>query len=72
MESTSNELGEKLTAVFLTQEEAERFVAFHKYYALVGLLDSLKVLDIRNGSITINFDKIGQIGTIEKHEQFRL
>lgn len=56
------------TAIYLSDIEALQFVQFQKHYALIGLLESVKAFDIKSGSITIHFDKIGQIKGLEKHE----
>jgi hypothetical protein len=58
--------------VFMTDEEAKRYVAFQKYYLLVGLLDSIKTLDVKGGSVEIHFDHAGQIKSLEKHELYHL
>ena len=62
----------KPTLVYLTPEEAELFVEFQKRFAFINLLDSLKVFEIRTGSATINFDKDGQITSVEKREHFKV
>ena len=56
----------------LTQQEESKFLTFKKYYAFLLLLDNTGCFDLRNGSITINFDKEGNIGSIDKKEQYRL
>ena len=58
--------------VFMTDEEAKRYVAFQKYYLLAGLLDSIKALDIKGGSVEIHFNHNGEIKSVEKHELFHL
>jgi hypothetical protein len=58
--------------VFMTDEEAKRYVAFQKYYLLVGLLESIKALDVKSGSIEIHFDHLGQIKSLEKHESYHI
>lgn len=59
------------TAIYITEEEAKRFVTFQKHYALIGLLDSLGAFDIKSGSIKINFNDKGMVSTIEKNEVYR-
>ena len=58
--------------VLMTDEEAKRYVAFQKYYLLVGLLDSINALDLKSGSIEIHFDHEGRIKNLEKHENYHL
>ncbi len=60
-----------LTPVFLTPEDVLVFQAFQKHYTLIGLLDSLDVFGIRNGSVTIHFDTNGKIGSVDKHQHYR-
>lgn len=63
---------EQLTTIQLTDNEALLFVTFQKHHALIGLLESIGALNVKNGSITINFDNLGRIGSIEKQENFRV
>jgi len=42
-----------------------------KQFALIKLLESLNVFKIKNGSVTIHFDMIGNIGKVETHRFFR-
>ena len=60
------------TAVYLNQTDATLFVAFQKRYAFVQLLESVGAFNIRSGSLTIHFDNIGQIASVDKHEHFKL
>lgn len=59
------------TTVYLTEEEAKRFVAFQKHYAFIQLLDSLGVFDIRSGSVEVHFDAFGRIGLVDIHNHYR-
>ena len=58
-------------AIYVTDEEAKRFVMFQKHYAIIGLLDSVGAFDIKSGSIKLNFNDKGMISTIEKNEVYR-
>lgn len=62
---------ETLIPVFLTEIEAQSFIEFQKHRALIGLLQSIKAFDIRQGSVTINFDPQGKISSVQKNEEFR-
>lgn len=64
--------GIKTTPVYLTENEALQFVKFQKHYAFMGLLESLSVFDIKNGSILIHFNSLGEITGVEKKEFFRV
>lgn len=59
-------------AVYLSEEEATRFVAFQKRYSFIKLLDDIGAFDIKSGSVTIHFDNIGQIGSIDKYYHLKL
>lgn len=63
---------ELTTTIYLTNEEADEFVRFQKRRAFMGLLESINAFDIKDGSITIHFNNIGQIKNIEKHETYRI
>lgn len=64
-------MDKELTPIYLNQEEAMLFVAFQKRYAFIELLESLKVFDIKSGSITVNFDSLGAIGSVDIQRHFR-
>jgi len=54
----------------LSPLEAQTFITFQKHRALIGLLESIKAFDIRSGSVTIHFSRLGEIVSVEKHEHF--
>lgn len=54
-----------LTTIQVTEEEAKMFV-------MMQLLRSLGVFDIKSGSVTIHFDKQGQIGGVEVKKTYNL
>lgn len=54
--------------VYLTEEEAKRLLLMQKYYLLIGLLEKSRALDIRSGYVQINFDALGRILSVDKHE----
>jgi len=58
--------------ITLSEDDARLFVEFQKNYNLFKLLDSVKAFDIRDGSIRIHFNHLGQIGVIDKFESFRI
>jgi len=60
-----------LTPLYLTNEEAVRFVKFQKFYFLVKALEDMNVNDLKNGSLTIHFDNLGRIRLVERNESFR-
>lgn len=60
-----------MTTIQLTDVQAKEYVELQKRYSFVQLLESLKAFDIKNGSITIHFDAIGAIRSVEKHQHFK-
>lgn len=63
---------ETLTTITLTPEDAQLFIQFQKRFAFMKLLDSMGAFDIRSGSLTVHFTNTGEIGSIDKHQHFRL
>ncbi len=51
----------QLTTLQVNAEEAKLFI-------MMRLLQSLGVFDIKNGNVTIHFDKNGGIGKIDIHQ----
>lgn len=43
------------TAVYLTEEEAKRFVVFQKHFSFVQALSDLGAFEMRAGSVEIHF-----------------
>lgn len=54
--------------IFLTPVDAELFVKFQKHHALFKLLVEHKVFDHKNANVMLNFDKDGNIASIERHD----
>lgn len=61
---------EPLTILELTSIEAQSFITFQKHRAFIGLLESIKAFDLKNGSVTIHFSRLGEIVSVEKNEHF--
>lgn len=59
-----------LTIVELTQTEAESFITFQKHRTLIGLLESIGAFNVRNGSVTIHFSRLGEIISVDKQEHY--
>lgn len=59
------------TTVSLTDEEALQFVQFQKHYSLIQLLNTLGIFDIKSGYVTIHFDGMGRIGSVDKWQHYR-
>lgn len=56
------------TAIFLTPIDAELFIKFQKHHEMFKLLVEHGVFDNKNANIMLNFDKEGNIGSIERHD----
>lgn len=63
---------EETTSVDLSKADALLFIDFQKRYAFMQLLESIGAFDMRSGSITIHFDNVGKIGSVDKHDHYRL
>lgn len=63
---------EKDTIITISKEEARLFVEFQKRYAFMQLLESIKAFDMRSASLTINFDGMGRIASLQKLEHYKL
>lgn len=61
-----------LIKIELSEGDAKQFVLFQKHFAFIQLMESIKAFDIRSGSITIHFDNLGQIRSIDKNEHYKL
>ena len=53
-------------AVYIPDEDAEKFLLFQQYYATFSLLVENGVFDIRNGSAVLHFDKKGELLAINR------
>lgn len=56
--------------VYLTNEEANLFVKFQRHHNLIAYMENVKAFGMRNGSVTIHFNSLGEIKSIEKKEMF--
>lgn len=53
-------------AVYIPDDEAQKFLLFQEYYEQFALLVDHNVFDVRNGSVVLHFDKHGQILAINR------
>lgn len=60
-----------LTPIYLSPVDAEAFKKFQKHYNLIGLMESLGVFSITNGSAEIHFDSQGNIGSVDIRRHYR-
>lgn len=59
-------------AIYLTPEEALLFTEYQKRYAFMKFLESIDGFNLKSASITINFDNMGRIGSVDKKQHFSL
>ena len=60
-----------LITIQITEADATEFRLFQKYYVAFKMLDSVGAFNIKDGSITLDFDSFGQIKGIRKNEMYR-
>ena len=54
------------TTIVLNEEDAKLFIQFQKKHAMIRVLDSVGAFDMKQqGSITLNFDPMGGLGSVE-------
>lgn len=52
--------------IFLTEEEAKKFVLFQKHFNDFMLLVDKQVFDQKNCAVTMHFDQFGTLQTIQR------
>ena len=60
------------TAVYLTDDEALLFVQYQKRYAFMKILEDLGAFDLKSGSLTLHFDNLGGIGSVDIQRHIRI
>lgn len=59
------------TIIELSPEDALLFVAFQKRHAFMAALEAISAFDIKSGSLTVHFDALGGIGSMDVHQHYR-
>ena len=59
----------KTVTVFMTEEEAQKFLLFQKYHDIFTILETQKVFDMAFGKVTLNI-AFSQIQNCLKEEMF--
>ncbi len=54
------------TTIFISEQEAYRWLQFQKNYETFMLLLDKGVFDIKNGSVALHFDHLGLLQTIQR------
>ncbi len=52
--------------IFLSEEEAKKYIEWQKNYATFNLLLEKGVFNVTNGNVVLHFDKFGTLQTIER------
>lgn len=60
------------TIVTLSPQEARLFIEFQKRHAFMEMLESVDAFNIKGGSITIHFNNLGGVGSIDVQRHYRL
>lgn len=63
---------EKETVITISKEEAKLFVQFQKRFSFMQLLESIGAFDMKSASLTVNFDGMGKIASLQKLEHYKL
>ena len=61
-----------MTTIELTDEGVKDYIEYQRRFPFFKLLESVGAFSIKGGSITIQFDRLGQIVSLDKQEHFRL
>ncbi len=61
---------EQQITLFLAPIDAEAFKLFQKHYLAFKVLETKGAFDIKNGSITLHFNHLGEIKSIKKEEMY--
>lgn len=62
----------ELILVQFTPEQAKEAALLNKHYAFIKLLESLDVFSLKKATLTINFDEVGSIGSIDIHKHYKV
>lgn len=63
---------EQLTTIQLTEEDAKLFIQFQKRFTFMKLLESLDIFAMKSGSMTIHFDNLGEIHSVDVQKYYKL
>lgn len=59
---------DKEVTIILTTPEAIMWRDYQQFHAAFALLVSRGIFDVKNGSVTIHFDSLGNIAKIERKD----
>ncbi len=61
-----------LIKIEITEEDAKLFTEFQRRYIFMKMLESVDAFEIKNGSVTIHFNNLGEVGSIDVNKHLRL
>lgn len=64
-------LDPNMTVIELSPQEALLFVAFQRRYPVFNVLEQLGAFDMKNGSVTINYDANGAVSSVSLNKTLR-
>jgi hypothetical protein len=62
---------EQLVLVQFTPDQAKEVALLNKHYAFIKLLDSLGVFDLKKATVVLNFNDLGQIGSVDINKHYK-
>ena len=65
-------MNNEFTTVYLSAEEAKLFMEFQRRYRFMQMLESLGVFDLKSAKVTLHFDNLGEVASIDKQQYYRL
>lgn len=60
-------MSEKI-AIYVPDEDAKKFLLFQEHFNAFNLMVKHGVFDVRNGSVTMHFDKTGDVKAINRSD----
>jgi hypothetical protein len=60
------------TAVFMDDEAARQYVTMLKYWPVIKELDKLDFYKLKNGSVELHKDYLGNLSSIKEHKLISL
>lgn len=57
--------GETRVTVVMSEEDAGLFLRFRKFQSAIEMLDREGIVDMKNGSVSLHYDQLGTIRSVE-------
>lgn len=62
----------EMVVIELTDLDARLFQQFQKRYQFIKLLEDLDAFALKNGHITIHFNNLGEVGSVDVQKHIKL